>query len=98
MKLSFLPGDLHLSDESNGYFVIKVQGQEQVRTRSKRAAVSKFNKLRQELETCYPVHELTPEQKAETFRVAVGEWISTQYASRQRKKKSTAGSTRTFGG
>jgi hypothetical protein len=45
MKLSFLPGELDLSDEQ-GEFVIQVQGKEILRTRSKRTALSKFNELR----------------------------------------------------
>jgi len=98
MKLSFLPGDLHLTDEERGFFVVKAHGQEVARTRSRRAAISRFNELRKELEALYPAHELTPEQKAESFRMAVGEWISSQSTSARRKKKSSAKSTRTFGG
>jgi len=49
MKLSFLPGDLHLSDSGNGY-VLMMGRTEVFRTHSERAAVTRFNRLRADME------------------------------------------------
>jgi len=49
MKLSFFPGDLHLSDSATGYVLMK-QGIEVFRTHSERAAIGRFNRVRAEME------------------------------------------------
>ena len=97
MKLSFLPGELNLFEE-NGVFVIQLQGKEILRTRSKRTALSKFNELRRSMEQQFPTKEVTPEEKVEVLKGILNEALLADVGRRPAKKRSTAGSTRTFGG
>lgn len=97
MNLSFLPGDLHLTEE-HGEFLIQVQGNEILRTRSKRTALSKFNELRRSMEQQFPAREVTPEEKGELLKGILNEALLAEVKRRPPKKRSTAGSTRTFGG
>jgi len=97
VKLSFLPGELYLSEE-HGVFVIQVQGKEILRTRSKRTALSKFNELRRSMEQQFPAREVTPEEKGELLKGILNEALLADVGRRPPKKRSTAGSTRTFGG
>lgn len=97
MKLSFLPGELYLSEE-HGVFVIQAQGKEILRTRSKRTALSKFNKLRRSMEQQFTAREVTPEEKGELLKGILNEALLADVGRRPPKKRSTAGSTRTFGG
>lgn len=64
MKLSFLPGDLHLAKNTNGFFIVTMRGQEILSTRSQRSALDRYNTLRAEFEKKLPVHEPTAEEKA----------------------------------
>jgi hypothetical protein len=98
MKLSFLPGKLYLDPAEDGSLRITLDGEEVFRTRSERAAVSKFNTLRQEMERRFPPRELSVEQKAEIFRQMVKDSLVQHNSLGGRRKKSTAGSSRTFGG
>jgi hypothetical protein len=61
MKASFIPGDLHLSETSDGFHTVVMRGVEIFRTRSPRAAKTKFDGLRRDMESSYPVAENTPE-------------------------------------
>lgn len=97
VKLSFLPGELQLSEE-HGVFVIQVQGQEILQTRSKRTALSKFNELRRSMELQFPTKEVTPEEKAELLKGILNEALLADVGRRPPKKRSSAGLTRTFGG
>jgi hypothetical protein len=98
MNLSFLPGDLHLSKDSDGLFVVKMAGQEILRTKSQRSALSKFNALRGELEQKFPMREPTAEEKAELLQREINDSLLGHNSLGGRKKKTTAGGTRTFGG
>ena len=98
MKLSFFPGKLFLDSVDDGTLRLTLNGEEVLRTRSKRAAVAKFNALREEMERRFPPHELTQEEKAEAFKRAVADSLVQHNSLGGRKKKTTAGSTRTFGG
>ena len=97
VKLSFLPGELHLSEE-HGVFVIQVQDKEILRTGSKRTALSKFNDLRRSMEQQFPTREVTPEEKRELLKGILNEARLDGVGRRLPKKRSTARSTRTFGG
>lgn len=97
MKMSFIPGDLHLSKDEHGDYVLMLAGQQVLRTRSEKNATARFKELRTEMETRYPARELTPEERASMFRAAVAESIVGSSSVRKRKK-STARGTRTFGG
>ncbi len=98
VKASFIPGDLHLSETQDGFHVVVMQGQEIFRGRSPKAAATKFNSLRRDMESRYPVAEMTPEEKVEAFRRASLDAMVGHNSIGGRKKKTTAGGTRTFGG
>jgi hypothetical protein len=98
VKASFIPGDLHLTETDDGYHVVVMHGGEILRTRSQKAAAAKFNELRREMETRYPAIAMTPEEKAEIFRKATLDGMLGHNSLGGRKKKTTAGGTRTFGG
>jgi hypothetical protein len=87
MNLSFLPGDLHLSKSADGIFVVTMSGQQILSTKSQRSAVAKFNALRAELE-----------EKAELLHREINDSLLGHNSLGGRKKKTTAGGTRTFGG
>jgi hypothetical protein len=98
MNLSFLPGDLHLSKNQSGMFVVTMAGQEILSTKSQRAALAKFKTLRAELEKKFPMREPTMEEKAEVLRREFKDSLVAHNSLGGRKKKTTVGGTRTFGG
>jgi hypothetical protein len=98
MNLSFLPGDLHLYKSESGLFIVKMAGQEILSTKSPRSALTKFNRLRAELEERFPAREPTPEEKAELLQREINDSLLGHNSLGGRKKKTTAGGTRTFGG
>ena len=86
MNLSFLPGDLHLSQNAEGSFVLKLAGQEILNTNSERSALAKFNSLRAELEQKFPMREPTPEEKAELLQREVKEsLLQHNFGSREKE-------------
>lgn len=98
MNLSFLPADLHLENNEDGTFILTMAGEQILATKSKRAALAKFNALRRELEERFPAREATAEEKAELLKREIGESLVGHNSLGGRKKKTTAGGTRTFGG
>ncbi|MGD0693537.1 MAG: hypothetical protein ABSB82_01655 [Terriglobia bacterium] len=98
MKLSFLPGKLSLQTLEGGTFQVSVDSREILLTRSQKAAVNKFNELRQEMESQFPVREFSDAEKAQTFQRIMADALVQHNSLGRRKKKTTAGSTRTFGG
>jgi hypothetical protein len=98
MKLSFLPGDLHFSKSASGMFVVTMAGQQLLCTKSERSALRKFNSLRAELEQKFPTREPTAQEKAELLHREINDSLLGHNSLGGRKKKTTAGGTRTFGG
>ncbi len=98
MNLSFFPGALFLRKMENGVYSVALEGQEILRTRSQRAALARFNELRREMEKRFPARELTADEKAEMLQRAIVDSLVGHNSLGGRKKKTTAGSTRTFGG
>lgn len=98
MNLSFVPGDLRLSKSADGHFVVTMAGQEILNTKSQRSALAKFNSLRAELEKKFPSREPTAKEKAELLQREINDSLLGHNSLGGRKKKSTAGGTRTFGG
>jgi len=97
MNLSFLPGDLHLNKTTDGDYIIKIQGEEVFTTRNEKKAIMKFNALRKEMESQFPAHEMTPEQKKAILQRMImhqvmGE-VKRDMASPAKKKNKT----KTFG-
>lgn len=76
MKLSFPPGDLHLTQNAKGFFVVTMAGKEILSTKSEPYALHKFNVLRIELEQQFPTSEPTAETKAELLRKEVAESVT----------------------
>jgi hypothetical protein len=98
MNLVFLPGDLRLSKSADGLFIVTMCGEEILSTRSQRSAVTKFNALRAELEKKFPRRELTAQEKHELLQREISDSLLGHNSLGGRKKKTTAGGTRTFGG
>jgi len=98
LKLSFLPGDLQLAKANDGSYDVTISAQIVFRSRSQRAAIEKYNELRREMESRFPARELTAEEKTELLHREVGDSLVGHNSLGGRKKKTTAGSTRTFGG
>jgi hypothetical protein len=98
LKASFIPGDLHLTEIEAGFHSVLLNGKEVFRTRSEKAAAAKFNRLRQEMEAKYPAAPLTQEQREEIFKQARLDSMVGHNSLGGRKKKTSAGGTRTFGG
>lgn len=98
MNLSFLPGDLHLKNNEYGTFIVTMAGEQIITTKSKKIAIAKFNALRRELEERFPAREPTPEEKTELLKREIGDSLVGHNSLGGRKKKTTAGGTRTFGG
>jgi len=93
MNLSFLPGDLHLTKNQSGTFVVKLAGQEVLSTKSQRSALAKFNSLKGELEKKFPTREPTAEEKAELLQREINDSLLGRNSLGGRKKKTTAGGT-----
>jgi hypothetical protein len=98
MRLSFMPGKLLLDSADDGSLRITVNGEEVLRTRSQKAAISRFNALRREMEQRFPPREFSAEQKADALRNMMTDSLVQHNSLGGRKKKTTAASTRTFGG
>jgi hypothetical protein len=73
MNLSFLPGDLHLSKNADGNFVLKMADREILNTKSERSALAKLHSIRTELEERFPMREPTAEEKAELLQREIQE-------------------------
>ncbi len=98
MKLSFLPGDLHLNQERDGTYLVTMQGEELLRTRIEKKALVRFNAERKELETQFPARELTPEEKRAALQKYLLDYKAAEVrASTKPPKKEKIKGTRTFG-
>ncbi len=60
--------------------------------------MSKYNELRSEMELRFPARALTADEKAELLLREIGDSLLGHNSLGGRKKKTTAGGTRTFGG
>jgi hypothetical protein len=89
MNLSFLPGDLHLSKNADGNFVLKMADREILNTKSERSALAKFHSIRTELEQRFPMREPTAEEKAELLQREIKESI-VQHSFGSREKEIVA--------
>jgi hypothetical protein len=99
MKLAFIPGELFLNRIEDGSYSLILKGHEIFRTRSRRSAIAKFNEMRAEMESAFPAQDLSPQGKAEILRQSIGDsLVGHNSLGGRKKKKTTAGSTRTFGG
>ena len=98
MKMEFVPGGLRLEQTENGTYLVTIHGEEYLRTRSKTAAPKRFNEVRLEMEQAHPPRQPTADEKEKTMHTAIGDSLVGHNSLGGRKKKTSAGSTRTFGG
>jgi len=98
MKLAFLPAQLELNRADDGFYIVTIKGQEILRSRSQRVAIAKFKKLRIELGPQFPARELSDEDRLRARQNAILDWMVPHNSLGGRKKKTSARSTRTFGG
>lgn len=98
MNLSFFPGNLHLTRNHEGIYVIRIGSEEVFTTKSERVALAKFKSLKQALEAKFPKREPTKEEKAELLQREINDSLLGHNSLGGRRKKTSAGSTRTFGG
>jgi hypothetical protein len=100
MKLTFLPAELALTDTPDGEFIVTLKGETVLRTRREKAALAKYNQLREELAREYPTAEISDDEKTKLRLKHIGEQLvdENHYRPRDSKKeKKPKGSTRTFG-
>jgi hypothetical protein len=97
MNLSFLPGELYLNKTPDGFYIVTVQGNEVLKTRAEKTALSKYNQLRRELESKFPAREMSAEKKAELLTKHIGDSLLDHNSFRPQEKKKRSGSSRTFG-
>ena len=64
MRLSFMPGNLHLTTTEGGYYVVTQEDREVFKGRNAKRAVWEYNRLRKELESQFPAKPLGPKDKA----------------------------------
>jgi hypothetical protein len=98
MNLSFLPGELYLTKQKDGAYVITIRGEEVFSTRVEKKALTEYNKIRKDMEAKYPARELTPEEKTEALRrwVMDTKIVEVRNSTRKDKPEKIKG-TRTFG-
>ena len=94
MKLSFLPGELHLTELGDGMYQVTIRGEEVFRSPNKKNAIEKFNVIRKDMEALFPPHPLTFEEKSRLLREYISKDHSTFKGLPARKYKT--GSTNTF--
>jgi hypothetical protein len=97
MNISFVPGDLHLTKMRDGNYVVTLQGEEILRTRIEKKALTKYNELRRDMEAQFPARDPSPEKKAELLQKYIGNVLVSHNGERHQKKRIKSGSTRTFG-
>jgi hypothetical protein len=93
----FIPGKLELA-AAEGTFVVSVEGREIFRTRSRTAAVEKFNGIRRDMEQRFPFSGPTPEEMKAMLGRMLNDVAADETLRRPPRKRSTARSSRTFGG
>lgn len=91
MNLSFLPADLHLTQNADGYFVLTMAGQELISTKSQRAAFARFRALRADLEKRFPTQKPSAKEKAERLRREVQDSVLDQVKHGQEKETGARG-------
>ena len=97
MKMSFLPGKLELISKE-GMFSLLIEGQEVFQTRTRRSAIQKFNELRAEMELRFPPKGPSAEDAKHLLERLMADVRVDETLRRPPRKRSTARSSRTFGG
>ena len=84
--------------EHDGEFIVTMRGKELFRSSQSKKAVKRFNELKKSVETQFPVHDLSPEEKAAILQRAIADGLIKHNSLKPDPgKKSAARGTRTFG-
>ena len=94
--MSFIPGDLYLTEETSGFFTVTFQGAIVLKSKTKKMAIAKYDAIRNELQVQFPARDVTPEEKKELLRKASLDSMVPHNSLRSELKKKP-GRTRTFG-
>jgi hypothetical protein len=95
--MSFVPGALELYQDGPTY-ILSIKGEKVFHTRSAKAALAKFKEIRLSLENHFPSAQITFEEKRALMRKVLSDAAVDATLRRPPKKRSTARSSRTFGG
>ncbi len=96
MKTSFLPGDLHLYTDEDGFTCVVLRGEMIGRFRSQKEGIRHFNDVRSRLEEIHPKGVLSDEEKRDLLVREIGESLTRHNSLRNAGPKKRTG-TRTFG-
>jgi hypothetical protein len=96
MRISFVPGELYLTEDANGFYTVTFRGSVILKTKAKKTAMAKYDAIRKELAAQYPTPEFTPQQKEELRRQASLDSMLSHNSLRTELKKKP-GKSRTFG-
>jgi hypothetical protein len=94
--MSFLPGELHLYTDEDGFVCLVLKGDIIGRFRSQKEGVRRFNELRSVLENEHPGRQLSADERREALLREIGESLTRHNSLRNAGPKKRTG-TRTFG-
>jgi hypothetical protein len=97
LNMSFVPGQLELKTAESGEYVVRLQNEEVLKTKSPKVALARYNEIRTQMETLFPAAEFTPEERAELWRRHTADSLLDHNSRREQPKQRRRGSTRTFG-
>jgi hypothetical protein len=96
MKMSFLPGHLHLYTDEDGHTCLVLKEEMIGRFRSQKEGIQKFKELRAILEKEHPSREPSQDEKREALIREIGESLTRHNSLRNAGPRKRTG-TRTFG-
>lgn len=96
MKLAYIPGELYLYTDEDGFNCLVLKGEMIGRFRSQKEGIRRFNELRSRLEEGVPKTELSDEEKRNLLVREIGESLTRHNSLRNAGPKKRTG-TRTFG-
>jgi len=96
MKISYIPGDLHLYTDEDGFCCLVLKGETIGRFRSQKEGIRRFNELRSGFEEKLPPREMSDEEKRDLLVREIGESLTRHTSLRKAGPKKRTG-TRKFG-
>jgi len=97
VKMSFIPGQLELASK-DGVFSVSVEGREVFSTPSQKTAIAKFKEIRRGMEQSFPPRRPSAEDEKVSLQRMMTDVAVDETLRRPPRKRSTARSSRTFGG
>ncbi len=92
----FVPGDLHLYTDGEGFTCVVLKGETIGRFRSEKEGIRKFHEIRSGLEDVDPKAELSDEEKHKLLLRDIGDSLTRHNSLRNSSPRKRTG-TRTFG-